>query len=186
MSADSQIVLEDHDGFIAGLYHLLWQKNINGETCPGMLLPDLILYKYRIPAYWYFTGSDGSLKRKSKASIVNKKIYADFTKGADKGDGARACLCWQTAGGKVRRAAGGALARARRGLRPLDPLTPAPAHAPQSSPITSASRSTTPRRPRCASATLIPRGCTTSSSRRRSLTTAACRSSSSRRGRTTP
>ena len=90
MSVDSQIVLEDHDGFIAGLYHLLWQKNISGETCPGMLLPDLILYKYRIPAYWYFTGSDGSLKRKSKASIVNKKIYADFTKGADKSDGASA------------------------------------------------------------------------------------------------
>jgi len=72
--------LQDHDGFIADLYHLLWQKNVNGDTCPGMLLPDLILYKYRIPAYWYFTALDGSLKRKSKASIVNKKIYADFTK----------------------------------------------------------------------------------------------------------
>ena len=35
-----------------------------------------------IPAYWYFTGSDGQLKRKNKASIVNQKIFAEFTKGA--------------------------------------------------------------------------------------------------------
>lgn len=74
--------LEDHDGFIADVYHLLWLKNANGETCPGMLLPDLVLYKYRIPAYWYFTSVDGSLKRKCKGSIVNKRIYAEFTRGA--------------------------------------------------------------------------------------------------------
>mmetsp|Transcript_10025 Transcript_10025/g.22351 ORF Transcript_10025/g.22351 Transcript_10025/m.22351 type:complete len:166 (+) Transcript_10025:157-654(+) len=81
MPSDSLPPLEDHDGFIADLYHLLWLKNSEGDTCPGMLLPDLVLYKYRIPAYWYFTSIDGSLKRKSKTSIVNKKIYADFTKG---------------------------------------------------------------------------------------------------------
>ncbi|KAL3928601.1 MAG: hypothetical protein SGPRY_002318 [Prymnesium sp.] len=78
---DSVLPLEDHDGFISELYYLLWLKNSKGETCPGMLLPDVILYKYRIPAYWYFTAMDGSLKRKSKSSIVNKKIFADFTKG---------------------------------------------------------------------------------------------------------
>ena len=56
-------------------------KNINGESCPEVRVPDVVIYKYRIPAYWYFTGSDGQLKRKNKTSIVNKKI-AEFTKGA--------------------------------------------------------------------------------------------------------
>ena len=29
--------LRDHDGFIESLYHLLWVKNINGESCPEVL-----------------------------------------------------------------------------------------------------------------------------------------------------
>ena len=76
-----ELALADHDGFIEELYHLLWLKNVNGETCPGVLLPDLVLYKYRIPAYWYFTSVDGTIKRKSKASIVNQKIFEAFTRG---------------------------------------------------------------------------------------------------------
>ncbi len=72
--SDSAPTLRDHDGFIESLYHLLWVKNINGESCPEVRVPDVVIYKYRIPAYWYFTGSDGQLKRKNKTSIVNKKI----------------------------------------------------------------------------------------------------------------
>ena len=78
----AQPAARDHDGFIESLYHLLWVKNINGESCPEVRVPDVVIYKYRIPAYWYFTGSDGQLKWKNKTSIVNKKIYAEFTKGA--------------------------------------------------------------------------------------------------------
>ena len=82
MASNSEThTLRDHDGFVEALYHLLWVKNINGEPCPDILVPDVIIYKYRIPAYWYFTGADGQLKRKNKASIVNKKIFAEFTKG---------------------------------------------------------------------------------------------------------
>ena len=80
-ASDTHHTLRDHDGFVEALYHLLWVKNINGEPCPDILVPDVIIYKYRIPAYWYFTGADGQLKRKNKASIVNKKIFAEFTKG---------------------------------------------------------------------------------------------------------
>ena len=139
----------DQDGCIEALYHLLWARNINGEACLDLLVPDVVIYKhitlcrnqlaqpsaswcpegffgrsnsrprtprlrvgpasvtasvtasaksepddmlmhmphcsrprYRIPAYWYFTGVDGQLKRKHKGSIVNKKIFAEFTKGA--------------------------------------------------------------------------------------------------------
>ena len=84
MSADqaaSLPTIADHDGFVEALYHLLWAKTFNGEPCQ-VLVPDTIIFKYRIPAYWYFTGADGRLRRKNKASIVNQKIFKDFTAGA--------------------------------------------------------------------------------------------------------
>lgn len=56
-----------------------------------MLIPDTVIYKYCIPAYWYFTGADGRLKRKNKASIVSKKIYAEFVRGAKHHDDIVAC-----------------------------------------------------------------------------------------------
>ena len=87
MPMPEPVLLEDSDAFVEGLYHLLWSKNQSGEPCPDILVPDVVIYKYQIPAYWYFTGSDGRLKRKNKAGIVNKKIHADFTRGA-RGDGA--------------------------------------------------------------------------------------------------
>ena len=80
-ASSSSHTLRDQDGHIEALYHLLWAKNINGEPCPDVLVPDVVIYKYRIPAYWYFTGVDGQLKRKHKSSIINKKIFAEFTKG---------------------------------------------------------------------------------------------------------
>jgi UDP-galactopyranose mutase len=81
MSADqaaSLPTIADHDGFVEALYHLLWAKTFNGEPCQ-VLVPDTIIYKYRIPAYWYFTGADGRLRRKNKASIINQKIFKDYT-----------------------------------------------------------------------------------------------------------
>ena len=52
--ADMQApILADHDGFVEAFYHLLWAKNFNGEPCPEILVPDTIIYKFRIPAYWY-------------------------------------------------------------------------------------------------------------------------------------
>jgi len=75
-------ILADHDGFVEAFYHLLWAKNFNQEPCPEVLVPDTIIYKFRIPAYWYFTGADGRLRRKNKANIVNTKIFKDFTAGA--------------------------------------------------------------------------------------------------------
>lgn len=77
-AGDSTPILADHDGFTEAFYHLLWAKNFNGEPCPEVLVPDTIIYKYRIPAYWYFTGSDGRLKRKAKANIKNELILKSF------------------------------------------------------------------------------------------------------------
>ena len=58
-AAESSPVLEDHDGFVEAFYHLLWVKNFNGEPC-NVLVPDVVLYKYRIPAYWCVAPRGGS------------------------------------------------------------------------------------------------------------------------------
>ena len=78
----AEYALDNHDGFVEELYHLLWVKNSSNQPCPDVMIPDVVIYKYRIPAYWYFTGADGRLRRKNKASIVNQKVFKDFTAGA--------------------------------------------------------------------------------------------------------
>eukprot|EP00743_Colponemidia_sp_Colp-15_P006598 GILK01007111.1.p1 GENE.GILK01007111.1~~GILK01007111.1.p1 ORF type:complete len:756 (-),score=125.15 GILK01007111.1:128-2395(-) len=69
------------DGVIENLFHFLWTKDTLFETGPAVLIPDTIIYKYRQPAFWYFTASDGSIKRKGKSKLVNAKIEEDFLKG---------------------------------------------------------------------------------------------------------
>lgn len=69
------------DGPIESLYHLLWRKNVHMESCPGVRLPDTVIYKYRQPAYWYFTSTqDGQLKKKARGNQGNNKIIEGFTK----------------------------------------------------------------------------------------------------------
>ena len=36
----------DQDGCIEALYHLLWARNINGEPCLDLLVPDVVIYKH--------------------------------------------------------------------------------------------------------------------------------------------
>ena len=36
----------DQDGCIEALYHLLWARNINGEACLDLLVPDVVIYKH--------------------------------------------------------------------------------------------------------------------------------------------
>eukprot|EP00824_Muranothrix_gubernata_P002804 TRINITY_DN1338_c0_g1_i3.p1 TRINITY_DN1338_c0_g1~~TRINITY_DN1338_c0_g1_i3.p1 ORF type:complete len:354 (-),score=65.34 TRINITY_DN1338_c0_g1_i3:556-1617(-) len=67
------------DGVIDSFFQLLWQKNSRLESCPSVLLPDTVVYKYRHPAYWYFTSAvDGQLKKKSRGNLANNKINESF------------------------------------------------------------------------------------------------------------
>eukprot|EP00697_Spironema_sp_BW2_P000075 gnl/Spiro4/10113_TR5368_c0_g1_i1.p1 gnl/Spiro4/10113_TR5368_c0_g1~~gnl/Spiro4/10113_TR5368_c0_g1_i1.p1 ORF type:complete len:584 (-),score=170.52 gnl/Spiro4/10113_TR5368_c0_g1_i1:89-1783(-) len=69
------------DGPVESLYHLLWRKNGKIESCPGVRVPDTVIYKYRQPAYWYFTSNqDGQLKKKSRGNQGNNKIIEGFGK----------------------------------------------------------------------------------------------------------
>ena len=47
-ASDSAPVLEDHDGFVETMYHMLWAKDFAGEPCRSVRIPDVIIYKYRI------------------------------------------------------------------------------------------------------------------------------------------
>ena len=47
---------------------------------PKINIPDTIIYKYRQPAYWYFTAKNGQVKRKSKYNLMNVRIEETFTR----------------------------------------------------------------------------------------------------------
>lgn len=55
--------LADTDGLCAVLYHYLWRKTSKGKGCPGLNLPDTIVYRYRQPTHWFFTSvHDGQVR----------------------------------------------------------------------------------------------------------------------------
>ena len=65
------------DGVIENLFYYIWCKD-ELEQGPKVNIPDTIIYKFRQPAVWYFTGKDGYVKKKSKANLVNMRIEQTF------------------------------------------------------------------------------------------------------------
>ena len=79
---------EDEDGCVTGLVKLLWIKNLHTNmSCTGIDMPDTIFYRYRCPAAWFFTASDGQIKRKHKRHVSNQQIFEAFTTGLKKARG---------------------------------------------------------------------------------------------------
>lgn len=68
------------DGVVDSIYHYLWTKNTQLETCPNVVIPNTVVYKYRQPAYWYYSSSDQQLKMKKKGDMTNQKIFDSFSK----------------------------------------------------------------------------------------------------------
>lgn len=68
------------DGVVDSIYHYLWTKNTQLETCPNVVIPNTVVYKYRQPAYWYYSSSDQQLKLKKKGDMTNQKIFDSFSK----------------------------------------------------------------------------------------------------------
>lgn len=58
------------DGCVPSLFHYMWNKNSRKKSCPMVKVPDTVVYKYRQPAYWYFTSKDPSagIKMKNKCN----------------------------------------------------------------------------------------------------------------------
>ena len=57
----------DAEGCVLQLYDYLW----SGGGAQGVRLPHTVVYKYRQPAYWFFTAHDGHLRRKHRAHVTN-------------------------------------------------------------------------------------------------------------------
>eukprot|EP00753_Platysulcus_tardus_P006396 PLAT14184.3.p1 GENE.PLAT14184.3~~PLAT14184.3.p1 ORF type:complete len:1173 (+),score=598.66 PLAT14184.3:60-3578(+) len=68
------------DGVVDALFTLIWQKDELDEG-PRLHLPDTIVYKFRRPAAWYFTASDGLVKRKRKFHLTNSRIEKSICRG---------------------------------------------------------------------------------------------------------
>ncbi|KAJ1488692.1 hypothetical protein T484DRAFT_1938762, partial [Baffinella frigidus] len=68
------------DGCVPALFHYMWNKNSRKKSCPMVKLPDTVVYKYRQPAYWYFTSKDPSagIKMKNKCNLGNVKVEETF------------------------------------------------------------------------------------------------------------
>ncbi|EGR31604.1 mitochondrial processing peptidase beta, putative [Ichthyophthirius multifiliis] len=57
------------------LYFHLWKKNPETQSsCPGVFIPDTVIYRWAQPYYWYFTNRNGQLIRKTKERIENQHL----------------------------------------------------------------------------------------------------------------
>jgi hypothetical protein len=65
------------DGISDDLFHLLWSKD-EMNFSPSVNIPDTIIYKYGQPVSWFFTASNGHIKKKNKHNLVSSKIEEAF------------------------------------------------------------------------------------------------------------
>ncbi|CEM02323.1 unnamed protein product [Vitrella brassicaformis CCMP3155] len=88
------------DGLIDGVYGLLWSHASSSAALTGdgdsvdsdasrdaaadIVIPDTVVFKYGQASAWYFTGADGSLKRKNKGNLTNLNIEKAFNKRVSK------------------------------------------------------------------------------------------------------
>jgi hypothetical protein len=72
--------LVEGDGVLSGIFSLLWLKDAISNTSPHVRIPDTVVYKYRVPAAWYFTAKDGMVKRKLATKMTNQHIFAAFSR----------------------------------------------------------------------------------------------------------
>ena len=56
------------------LFYHIWKKNSTTETsCPCVIIPDTVIFRWAQPFFWYFTNEQGVL-RKQKDKIDIKRI----------------------------------------------------------------------------------------------------------------
>ena len=67
------------DGISLEFFNLLWTKD-ELNFGPAINIPDTIVYKMGTPANWFFTSSNGKIKRKNRQNLMNARIEEAFTK----------------------------------------------------------------------------------------------------------
>merc|ERR1711879_620073 len=67
------------------LFFHLWKKNPDtSSSCPGILIPDTLLYRWAKPYYWYFTEDKGMIERKTKEKIHLNAVTETFNTNVSK------------------------------------------------------------------------------------------------------
>jgi hypothetical protein len=77
MAAPS-VTLND-DGICEDFFNLLWIRD-ELNFGPAINIPDTVIFKYGQPTHWYFTATDGRIKRKNRQNLINARIEEAFSK----------------------------------------------------------------------------------------------------------
>lgn len=57
------------------LFFHIWQRNsLSGTSCPGVLIPDTVIFRWGRPFSWYFTTAECTISRKGTNNIELNKI----------------------------------------------------------------------------------------------------------------
>lgn len=67
------------DGISENFFDLLYSKD-ELNFGPSINIPDTIVFKYGQPVTWYFTASNGKIKKKNRNNLLNARIEENFTK----------------------------------------------------------------------------------------------------------
>ena len=64
------------------LFYHIWRKNEQTrKSCPHVLIPDTVLFRWAQPFFWYFMNQDGQICRKKKDKITSKELLDVFSLG---------------------------------------------------------------------------------------------------------
>jgi hypothetical protein len=76
---DEELINLNDDGVSEDLFVLLRSKDeLNFGPCIN--IPDTVIFKYGQVTNWYFTASDGRIKRKNKHNLFNARVEESFNK----------------------------------------------------------------------------------------------------------
>ena len=78
-SENEAVVSLTDDGISEELFALLWTKD-ELNFGPSINIPDTVIFRYGQPTLWYFTASNGRVKRKNRQNLLSAKIEEAFTK----------------------------------------------------------------------------------------------------------
>jgi hypothetical protein len=67
------------DGVSFEFFNLIWTKD-ELNFAPSINIPDTVIYKFGQPTAWYFTSTNGRVKRKNRQNLMNARIEEGFTK----------------------------------------------------------------------------------------------------------
>eukprot|EP01063_Lacrimia_lanifica_P018652 TRINITY_DN2555_c0_g2_i1.p1 TRINITY_DN2555_c0_g2~~TRINITY_DN2555_c0_g2_i1.p1 ORF type:complete len:648 (+),score=185.27 TRINITY_DN2555_c0_g2_i1:114-2057(+) len=69
------------DGLLTLLFHHLWKKNKSFQSCPGVKLPDTVVYEHNFPRAWYtYDFKNGEISKRSGRFLDTHHIFQSFSK----------------------------------------------------------------------------------------------------------